>query len=175
MRYKGDLALAQAHGTPATSHWLHPRWSGIKARCYNPRCPQYGDYGGRGIQMSEDWVNDFWAFADWVEENLGPCPPGYTLDRVDNDEGYVPGNLRWADRRTQRLNQRNASRDNLWGGRRPDIVRAVVPFTYDWSTYRLARYYGVSRVAITNRLRKYGWRGSSLGGLPRGGGKYGGR
>ena len=81
------------------------RWCGIKTRCHNPKFFAYPRYGGRGVTIHEPWISDFSAFKTWLDENLGPCPDGYSLDRIDNDGNYEPGNLRWADRTTQRANQ----------------------------------------------------------------------
>ncbi len=75
-------------------------------RCENPRHPQYRDYGGRGITVFPAW-HDPAVYVRYVEQVLGPRPaPGYTIDRIDNDRGYEPGNLRWATRSEQNANQR---------------------------------------------------------------------
>jgi len=77
----------------------------IVARCTDPTHHAYPSYGGRGITVYEPWL-DLATFIAWVEANLGPRPPGQSLDRIDNDRGYEPGNLRWADGRTQAGNRR---------------------------------------------------------------------
>ncbi len=89
--------------------WTDPvygTWQGMKGRCLNPTDRQYRNYGGRGISVHSDWRDDFPAFRDWVEANLGKRPEGYSLDRIDNDGNYEPGNLRWASARTQAGNRR---------------------------------------------------------------------
>lgn len=91
-------------GIKAHPSWT--RWQSIKQRCYNPNAVNYADYGGRGIAMHEPWVNDSRAFLQWLDDNLGPCPEGLTLDRIDNHRGYEPGNLRWATWREQLANRR---------------------------------------------------------------------
>ncbi|MEU1397158.1 hypothetical protein ABZ403_14000 [Micromonospora zamorensis] len=77
-------------------------WAGAKSRCNNPNTPVYGAYGGRGIKMDPEWEKDFLAF--WRE--LGPRPAGTSLDRIDNDRGYEPGNVRWATLEEQANNKR---------------------------------------------------------------------
>lgn len=96
----------RVHGLANQSGNAHyARWSGIKQRCLQPTHPAFKSYGGRGIKMHEPWQDDFLAFKVWLDENLGPCPEGFSIDRIDNDGNYEPGNLRWADGKTQRSNQ----------------------------------------------------------------------
>ena len=87
----------------------------IIARCENPNHPRYRDYGGRGIAIFPEWRYDFVKFAQYVETVLGPPSNKQSLDRIDNSLGYVPGNLRWADHKTQSQNRRHA-RLFTWGG-----------------------------------------------------------
>ena len=78
----------------------------MKQRCNNPNHKGYKDYGGRGIKVFEDWEEDFQAFYDYVSKLEHFNEDGYTLDRIDNDKGYEPGNIRWATHSEQRMNQR---------------------------------------------------------------------
>jgi hypothetical protein len=78
-------------------------WQQIKARCLNPNHKAYPEYGGRGITIYAGWVKDFEAFL----AHVGPRPSAkHSLDRRENDQGYVPGNLRWASRKVQNNNRR---------------------------------------------------------------------
>jgi hypothetical protein len=75
----------------------------MKARCYNPKDTKYPDYGGRGIVMCDEWRNSFEAFL----ADVGPRPaPGLSIDRIDNDGNYEPGNVRWATHVVQQSNTR---------------------------------------------------------------------
>lgn len=71
-------------------------------RCYNPKCKDYADYGGRGITVCERW--------HWIhlfEQDMGPKPAGMSLDRYPNKNGnYEPGNCRWATAQQQADNKR---------------------------------------------------------------------
>lgn len=77
-------------------------WQAMKNRCQNPKSVQWKDYGGRGIKYCERWA-DFANF--YADMGLRPSLD-YTLDRINNDGNYEPGNCRWANRTTQVLNQR---------------------------------------------------------------------
>ena len=74
----------------------------MKSRCLNPRQADYPSYGGRGITVCERWLHSFEAFL----ADVGPRPAGMSLDRINVNGNYEPGNVRWATAREQRANQR---------------------------------------------------------------------
>jgi hypothetical protein len=74
-------------------------------RCTNEKCEEWARYGGCGIKVCDRWMR----FDDFLAD-MGRRPSrAYTLDRVDNDRGYEPGNVRWADAKTQARNKRSVA------------------------------------------------------------------
>lgn len=87
-------------------HPLYGIWKQMIQRCTNPRASHYSLYGGRGIQVCERWRTSFW---DYVAD-VGERPPGKSLDRIDNNGDYEPGNVRWASQSEQLLNRNRPDR-----------------------------------------------------------------
>lgn len=86
-------------------HPLYDTWKNMLARCETPADSHYPRWGGRGIRVCDGW-HDLTTFAAYVDQALGPRPDGCSLDRIDNDGHYEPGNVRWASAVEQRANQR---------------------------------------------------------------------
>lgn len=133
------------HRTSATEHGdshtrLHNIWSGMRARCYIATDYHYPWYGGRGIQMCEEWINDYPAFKRWAVAN------GYrsdlSIDRINNDGPYSPDNCRWVDQTVQSNNTRRNHRVEIAG---------EVKTLADWS-----RVSGISPSTVRRRLLR-GW------------------
>jgi len=87
-------------------------WAQMKQRCLNPRNASYPDYGGRGIGIYEDWL----SFENFFADMLDP-PDGLSINRVDNDRGYEPGNCQWATPTEQVANRRPSRRSRRRNGR----------------------------------------------------------
>mgnify|MGYP003657821546 FL=1 len=97
------------HGKTYTK--IYYIWYNIKHRCYKKVNKNYKDYGGRGIIMQEDWINDLFKFEEYIESLNGYSSElvgngGISLDRINNDGNYEEGNLRWASEQTQKRNRR---------------------------------------------------------------------
>jgi hypothetical protein len=101
LSFKG---FGEAHGL-SSKHPLYKTWLNMRRRCYDVGAHNYKHYGGRGIQVCEEWREDALAFVTWLEANLGPRPKGHTLDRLDNNGNYEPGNVRWATQAEQNANK----------------------------------------------------------------------
>lgn len=81
-------------------------WCQMKTRCTNPNCDKFQYYGGRGITICPQWIDSFEAFF----ADVGRKPnPRLTLDRINNEGNYEPGNVRWATAKQQAANQRRTA------------------------------------------------------------------
>ena len=120
--------------------WQTPEyrcWANMLDRCIDPSDRNYGNYGGRGIAVCHRWM-DFACFLI----DMGPRPAGMSLDRINNDGNYEPGNCRWASKETQV----NNTRQNVFvecGGKRLTVSQ--------W-----AKELGINRQTMQNRLSR-GW------------------
>ncbi len=113
-------------------------WASMVQRCTNPARKCFPRYGGRGIRVCEAWLASFDAFL----ADVGPRPHGTSLDRIDNDGDYAPGNVRWATRKEQSDNSCHPHRLTFRGDTR---TRA------DW-----ARHTGIPYWTLRGRLDR-GW------------------
>lgn len=119
---------ATTHGGSRTR--LYRIWKNMHRRCDLETHPDFPNYGGRGIEVCQEW-SDFARFR----EDLGEPGPRATLDRIDNDGDYEPGNCRWA---TPKQQARNTRRNRLvtYRGRRMSLAEASelagVPYKKVW-------------------------------------------
>lgn len=126
--------------------WRHGRsksreykiWAGMKARCSNPKETVYRHYGGRGIKVCNRWSESFITFF----MDMGKCPSGFELERIDNDGDYTPNNCIWSDHKTNCNNKRNC-RYITANGKRHTVAT--------WSDIL-----GIPRTTLYSRL-DYGW------------------
>lgn len=113
-------------------------WESMKARCLNWRNPQFKDYGGRGIAVCERWLR----FENFLAD-MGESPPHLTLERINNERGYEPGNCMWADRLRQQANRR---------------VARLLTFNGETKTVeQWAKQCGIGGSALHMRVFRLGW------------------
>ncbi len=127
---------AKTHGMHNTK--TYHAWESLKARCLNEKSAQYPDYGGRGITVCERWMR-FENFYD----DMGETPVSLTLDRIDNDKGYEPGNCRWTDRLTQQANRR--------------VARLLTFHGATKTMEQWAKQYGIGSGTLHQRIFVLGW------------------
>lgn len=103
-------AATRTHGRSKTREYKI--WAGIKQRCLDPGNPSFANYGGRGITICSEWSDSFERFF----ADVGPAPSRkHTIERVQNNIGYRPGNVVWATRVVQANNTRRNRRLTIGG------------------------------------------------------------
>ncbi len=131
-------------------------WYKMRQRCQNPNCENYKYYGGRNIKVCERWEN----FVNFLKD-MGMRPEGKTLDRINNDGNYDPGNCRWATRKEQVHNRREAKDQKTQYLFIAMDSQGTMIASNNQSEF--ARQYGLNRGNINSclngRLKSYkGWR-----------------
>lgn len=131
------------------SHTLYIVWANMKGRCYNSNDISYKSYGGRGIKVCKDWLEDFKAFYDWAIQN------GYkkelTIERIDNNKGYFPANCTFATRAEQSQNRRSTKLTF-------EKVNEIRAMEGTMSQREIGEIYTVSQITIGEILRNETWK-----------------
>jgi hypothetical protein len=131
------------------SYRAHSSWTAMKTRCNNPNIEGYKNYGGRGIKVCERWE----TFENFLTD-MGERPIGMSLDRINNDGNYEPGNCRWATRKQQSLNSRHIRWIEFQGVKLPENAMAARHgLTADQLARRLHDGWTIER-ALTQPMRK---------------------
>lgn len=126
---------------------LYQIWVGIRSRILNETHSFYKYYGGRGLGIEPEWVDEatgFPSFKAWVDANLGPRPTKkHSLDRVNNDLGYLKGNLKYSTVVEQANN-----------------MRSNVPLTFNGETMNMSQWcarLGLHQSTVYMRIHRCGW------------------
>lgn len=99
------------HGLCYTS--VAHTWYGMRQRCSNNRNPAFKNYGARGISVCPEWEDSFETFYAYVSTLPHFGEKGRSLDRIDNDGNYEPGNVRWATPKEQSMNRRKPQKRKI--------------------------------------------------------------
>jgi len=120
---------------------IHYVWEHMKQRCYNPKNTRYKHYGGRGITICQEWLDDFMNFYNWSIDN------GYkedlTIDRINVNGNYEPSNCRWITNKEQQSNKQYNHLITF-----NDKTKAIT----QW-----AECLGIRSNTLFTRIDKYGW------------------
>ena len=126
---------------------IYETWQDMKRRCYNKQNARYDRYGGRGITVCDEWLNNFQSFYDWAISN------GYsddlTIDRIDNDGNYEPSNCRWSTAKEQ-CNNRGSNINITIGNATKSLMCWCEIFNVDYkkvyARYKRNGYEGIDRL-----------------------------
>jgi hypothetical protein len=140
----GDISRNKRHGLCKTKE--HVAWVSMRYRCLRPTCKAYPRYGGRGIKICDRWE----IFENFLED-MGPCPPGGSLDRIDNDGDYEPVNCRWGTKTEQTRN-----RSCAWTGEKVETLQNLLASGYSFGD--VAKTMGKTETAIAAKASKCGFR-----------------
>lgn len=126
-------------------------WVNIKTRCYNEKSPSYKFYGARGIVVCERWRDSFDAFL----ADMGKVPDGMTIERINTNGNYEPGNCVWASAEAQAQNRRS-TRLNMFSAKEIKALSAAGE-----STSSIAVKFGVHRKTVHSIVNGRTWRNAS--------------
>lgn len=125
----------------------------MKDRCYNPKDKRYERYGGRGITICDEWLNDYSAFENWALSN------GYsddlTIDRIDNDGNYEPNNCRFVTVK-ENNNNRSSNKRFTYNGKTQTLVKWCEEYNMNYGTVicRLRAGWGFPKALLTQPIKR---------------------
>lgn len=146
------VELTRKRSTKHNAKKLYPReykaWQHAKSRCYSKTNRKYEIYGKRGISMCVEWQNDFMKFY----KHIGPAPDGTTLDRIDVNGNYEPGNVRWATPKQQA----NNTRSNIYVDENMTLMEFAESINQPYKKiYHLYRIKGMNKKQIEEYCVKF--------------------
>lgn len=131
------LKTTHGHSKKKQRSYYYNSWMNLKQRCTNHNNTSYKNYGRRNIIVHKAWQTSFSSFFTYLKTHLGLRPsPNHSLDRINNNKGYIPGNLRWSNKTTQNFNcQSSSSRGVRKEGKK---FRAII--SYQYKKYHLGMF-----------------------------------
>lgn len=141
--YSTEMLIKRSTKHGHKNDTIYNVWARMKQRCNNPKDPGYADYMGRGIKVCKRWENSFQAFYDDVSKLPHFGEKGYSINRIDNDGNYEPGNVEWSTPTEQANNRRNSQR---------------IPYNgEEHSLTEWGRILNISYRVLRRRINELGW------------------
>ena len=138
--YNNSKKKGEKNKKPHRDTKLYRVYYGMKERCYNQNCHAFEYYGGKGVKICDEWLNDFEVFYEWSMNN--GYQDGLIIDRIDVNNDYSPSNCRWVTQKEQLLNTTR--------NRRYEYKGELLTIT------ELAEKYKINRNTLNYRLN-VGW------------------
>lgn len=153
--YKTDADIVKEK---KEEYYLRKLWRAIKLRTTNKNSTSYRNYGGRGIKMHPEWLEDFHSFQKYILENLGDRPEGASIDRIDNEGHYEPGNVRWQTFEGQGQNRRTTVLDEATVS-----VMMILYYKYKFKQCEIANKLGINGGTLVRSVVKFlSWKNVSI-------------
>jgi len=144
MKTGGNLS----HGLTGTK--CYKAWEQIKMRCYSENNPRYKTYGGRGIKLYEPWIKDPLAFVTYIKSLDNAEKDGYSIDRINNDGNYEPGNLKWSTDKEQGRNMTTTVINIETANKIKELLKEHKPS-------EVAKILNIKRHIVNNILYRQSW------------------
>lgn len=141
-----------SHGL--SKHPLFPKFNAMRERCYNKNNNRFSDYGGRGITICDEWLNNPQAFFDWAIAN--GYKEGLEIDRKENNGNYTPENCRFV---THAINSQNTRRTKLTES---NVLEIRKMYSQGVSPYSIADKYGISQGHVSNICTNRVWKSQTI-------------
>jgi len=151
----GQINLKHGHNRKDKISKTYKSWIDMGQRCTNPKNPAYKNYGGRGITICERWLDKNNGFINFLED-MGECPKGCEIDRINNNLGYCKENCRWVTRYIQSRNKRN-NKLFTYKGKIQILKDWAVEYKIKYKTLWMRIYslkWSIEK-ALTTPIRKY--------------------
>ncbi len=138
--------MSEAQRTPKSKTGAYGTWRSMRDRCLRPSARSYEYYGARGITICQAWLESFDAFL----RDMGPRPEGRTIDRIEKNGNYEPGNCRWATRAEQSRN-RAVDKEKLRASMKAAMAKRFAGHVHPWDAA------GLKKPTYYKRLRAAAW------------------
>ena len=131
---------------------LYHIYYGMKSRCYNPKTKKYELYGGKGIKICQEWLDDYLCFKKWSYENGYSEDKGLSIDRIDSDKDYEPNNCQWI------ILSENSAKANIGRHKNKHKHKSIIAISPTGEEIQIinisnfCRKYNLSRGCVSHRI-----------------------